>query len=120
MELNPEGKARLRRDKLLAKGFDFSCYTSTYTTQEGSQYFYCYEQGYLPMEKGYLFAGCQERILKNNGMATLRSLGPNPRLHAVFCGGYRRGDGIARADTTLSIPLNFNSKYRKSITMLAF
>ena len=51
MELNPQGKARLRRDKLLAKGFDFSCYTSTYTTREGSQYFYCYEHGYLPIEQ---------------------------------------------------------------------
>jgi hypothetical protein len=53
LELNPEGKARISRDKLLAKGFDFGCYTSTYTTKEGSQYFYCYEQGYLPIEKGY-------------------------------------------------------------------
>jgi hypothetical protein len=53
MELNPQGKTRLSRDKLLARGFDFSCYTSTYKTREGSQYFYCYEQGYLPMDKGY-------------------------------------------------------------------
>jgi hypothetical protein len=53
MELNPLGKVRLTRDKLLAKGFDFSYFTSTYTTKEGAQYFYCYEQGYLPIEKGY-------------------------------------------------------------------
>ena len=53
MGLNPEGKIRLSRDKLLSKGFDFSCYTSTYTTKDGSQYFYCYEQGYLPIEKDY-------------------------------------------------------------------
>jgi hypothetical protein len=52
-ELNPEGKIRLSREKLIAKGFDFTCYTSTYTTKEGSQYFYCYEQGYLPIERGY-------------------------------------------------------------------
>lgn len=53
MELNPEGKIKLSRDKLLAKGFDFTCCTSTYTTKEGSQYFYCYEQGYLSLEKDY-------------------------------------------------------------------
>jgi hypothetical protein len=52
-ELNPQGKVKMTRDKLLAKGFDFAHHTSTYTTQEGSQYFFCYEQGYLPMEKGY-------------------------------------------------------------------
>jgi hypothetical protein len=53
MELNPEGKVRLSREKLLAKGFDFAYHTSTYTTKEGSQYFYCYDQGYLSIEKGY-------------------------------------------------------------------
>lgn len=53
IELNPEGKTRLSRDKLLSKGFDFSCCTSTYATKEGARYFYCYEQGYLPIEKDY-------------------------------------------------------------------
>lgn len=53
MELNPEGKIKLSREKLLVKGFDFTYYTSTYTTKDGSQYFYCYEQGYLPIEKDY-------------------------------------------------------------------
>lgn len=48
---NPEGKNRISRDKLKSKGFDFNYYTSTYTTKEGAQYFYCYEQGYLPIEK---------------------------------------------------------------------
>lgn len=53
MALNPEGKIKISREKLLAKGFDFTHFTSTYTTKEGSHYFYCYEQGYLPMEKDY-------------------------------------------------------------------
>jgi hypothetical protein len=52
-ELNPEGKIKLSRERLLEKGFDFAYHTSTYTTQEGSQYFYCYDQGYLPMKRGY-------------------------------------------------------------------
>jgi hypothetical protein len=51
LELNPEGKNRVSRDKLKSKGFDFSYFTSTYKTKDGAQYFYCYEQGYLPIEK---------------------------------------------------------------------
>jgi hypothetical protein len=51
--LNPEGKVRVSRDKLLAQGFDFTHFTSLYTTKEGAQYFYCYDQGYLPIEKDY-------------------------------------------------------------------
>src|SRR5687767_3901913 len=51
--LNPLGKTRLSREKLLAMGFDFRYYTSTYTTREDAQYFYCYDQGYLPMEKNF-------------------------------------------------------------------
>ena len=53
LALNPEGKSRVSRDKLKTKGFDFGYYTSTYTTKEGAQYFYCYEQGYLPIEKDF-------------------------------------------------------------------
>lgn len=53
LELNPEGKAKVSRDKLAAAGFDFNYFTSIYTTKEGVRYFYCYDQGYLPIEKGY-------------------------------------------------------------------
>jgi hypothetical protein len=53
IDLNPDGKNRVSRDKLKMKGFDFSHFTSTYTTKEGAQYFYCYEQGYLPIEKDF-------------------------------------------------------------------
>ena len=53
IELNPEGKIKISGDKLRSKGFDFNYFTSIYTTKEGSQYFYCYDQGYLPIEKDY-------------------------------------------------------------------
>ncbi len=53
IDLNTTGKSRVSRDRLAEKGFDFGYYTSTYTTKEGSQYFYCYEQGYLPVDKNY-------------------------------------------------------------------
>lgn len=53
LELNTTGKSRVSRDRLSEKGFDFNYYTSTYTTKEGSHYVYCYEQGYLPVDKNY-------------------------------------------------------------------
>ena len=49
-ECNPRGKSKVHRDKLTALGFNFSYFTSTYTTKNGHTYFYCYEQGYLPLE----------------------------------------------------------------------
>jgi hypothetical protein len=51
IDLNTTGKSRVSRERLTEKGFDFSYYTSTYVTKEGSQYFYCYEQGYLSVDK---------------------------------------------------------------------
>ena len=52
-ELNPSGKNRIRIDKLKDKGFNFDYFTSTYKTREGALYFYCYEQGYLPIERDF-------------------------------------------------------------------
>ena len=51
MALNPDGNTKIGRDMLVAEGFDFSHITSVHTTHEGLKYFYCYEQGYLPIEK---------------------------------------------------------------------
>jgi hypothetical protein len=50
-ELNPTDKATVHKDKLLTKGFDFKHITSIYTTQKGHVYHFCYEYGYLPLEK---------------------------------------------------------------------
>ena len=52
-ELNPTGKTRVSRDKLLDKGFDFNYLTSLYTTREGAVYRYCYDYGYLELEKNF-------------------------------------------------------------------
>ncbi len=48
--LNPTGKTRVSRDKLVEKGFDFTYFTSQYKTREGAVYHYCYDQGYLELE----------------------------------------------------------------------
>lgn len=52
-ELNTTGKTRVSREKMLEKGFDFGYCTSIFQTKEGALYKYCYEQGYLEMDKNY-------------------------------------------------------------------
>ena len=53
-ELNPNGKTKVHRRKLLAAGFNFTFHTNVYTTKTGNSYFFCYEQGYLSLEENYL------------------------------------------------------------------
>lgn len=48
--LNPDGKVKIPRKRLLQKGFDFGYHTHTYQTRGGSIYTFCYEQGYLPLD----------------------------------------------------------------------
>ncbi len=43
----PFGKAKVNRDALLIKGFNFNFSTHTYLNKRGDTYFFCYEFGYL-------------------------------------------------------------------------
>jgi predicted nucleic acid-binding Zn ribbon protein len=52
-DLNTTGKSRVHGIKLKEKGFEFGYFTNLYKTKEGSVYHYCYDQGYLPLEKDY-------------------------------------------------------------------
>lgn len=52
-ELNPHGKAKAHRDKLLERGFKFSYFTNVYTTKAGNSYYFCYEYGYLELDNNY-------------------------------------------------------------------
>jgi predicted nucleic acid-binding Zn ribbon protein len=49
-KLNPGGKTKVSKEKLTTEGFNFSYITNIYTTKTGNTYFYCYDQGYLPIE----------------------------------------------------------------------
>lgn len=53
-ELNPQGKARTHRDVLLQKGFNFGYFTNLYQSRSGNTYYFCYDQGYMLQENGYL------------------------------------------------------------------
>jgi predicted nucleic acid-binding Zn ribbon protein len=50
-KLNPDGKTKTTREKLIRSDFDFNYHTNTYTTKEGKTYLYCYDQGYLQLSK---------------------------------------------------------------------
>jgi len=52
-ELNTSGKTRVSGTKLKEKGFDFQYFTNLYKTKDGVVYYYCYEQGYLPIENDF-------------------------------------------------------------------
>lgn len=49
-ELNPDGKTKIHKDKLLERGFKFSYFTNEYVTKAGNAYHFCYDQGYLPLD----------------------------------------------------------------------
>lgn len=53
-ELNPGGKTKIHRKQLIKAGFDFDYFTGTYTTRKGHVYYFCYEQGYLPIDDDML------------------------------------------------------------------
>lgn len=61
-ELTPQGKAKVPKEKLILKGFNFNFYTSTYTTKTGNTYYFCYEYGYLHLEDDYLALVKNERV----------------------------------------------------------
>ncbi len=50
IKLNPEGKKTVDGITLAEEGFNFHYYTNVYKTKTGSQYFFCYEQGYLKLD----------------------------------------------------------------------
>jgi hypothetical protein len=48
-ELNPGGKTKTTRGKMIAKGFNFDYITRFFHTQNGKTYHFCYEYGYLAL-----------------------------------------------------------------------
>jgi len=61
--LNPTGKAKVSKDKLLDRGFNFHYFTNTFQTRTGNKYKFCYDQGYLALEKNqYMLVERQEYV----------------------------------------------------------
>lgn len=45
-ELNPDGKANVRKDRLIDRGFKFRYFTNEYVTRNETLYRFCYDYGY--------------------------------------------------------------------------
>jgi hypothetical protein len=54
-KLNPSGKSTVDGITLAEEGFNFHYYTNIYKTQKGSQYFFCYDYGYLKTDNDQYF-----------------------------------------------------------------
>ena len=52
-ELNPEGKTKASRSKMMSKGFDFDYFTNLLTTKTGNTYYFLYDQGYMPVDHDF-------------------------------------------------------------------
>lgn len=63
-ELNPSGKKRVSKEALIDRGFKFSYYTNEYITKAGKVYKFCYEQGYLALEKNKYALVVREEYVK--------------------------------------------------------
>lgn len=62
LELNPDGKTKITKSKLVEKGFQFSYHTSTKTTKSGATCFFCYDYGYQPLENdAFLIVSSKEK-----------------------------------------------------------
>jgi hypothetical protein len=51
--LNTRGRTRVSANRLREQGFDFRFFTNIAERKDGGIYYYCYEQGYRPIEKEY-------------------------------------------------------------------
>lgn len=48
--LNPIGMSIVRREYLTEQGFNFKYHTSLYKTNDGNEYWFCYDFGYMLLE----------------------------------------------------------------------
>lgn len=53
LALNPDGKSKTTRLKLISKGFDFDYFTNILNTKTGNTYYFLYDQGYMQIEGDY-------------------------------------------------------------------
>ncbi len=52
-ELNPSGTSKTTRKTLTRLGFNFEFFTNIYQTKNGKTYYFCYDHGYLPLDKDF-------------------------------------------------------------------
>ena len=65
-ELNVRSKTIVPKTKMLEKGFNFEYFTSQYKSAKGGVYNYCYEQGYLLLEKDLVMLVKKQEWMNEN------------------------------------------------------
>jgi predicted nucleic acid-binding Zn ribbon protein len=58
--LNPEGKTKLSKTRLIKEGYNFNYQTHNYQTKTGSNYVFCYDNGFLALENDWFL------LVRNN------------------------------------------------------
>lgn len=66
-ELSPDGKVKVKKQTLQAKGFSFKYFTNTYKTKEGKIYYFCYEYGYLLLDNDFILLIIADESRQNSG-----------------------------------------------------
>ena len=61
---NPNGKTKAKESTLMEEGFNFAYHTNVYTTKKGGEYFFCYDQGYIKLEDGWLALVIRQEYVK--------------------------------------------------------
>ena len=51
--LNPNGRSRIHKSKMIDMGFNFKYYTHRSKVKSGNEYYFCYDQGYLSCDEEY-------------------------------------------------------------------
>lgn len=53
-KFNPKGKAKIREAILLEDGYNFGFHTNVYNTKKGGRYYFCYDQGFIKLDEGWV------------------------------------------------------------------
>lgn len=61
---NPKGKAKIRESVLLEEGYNFGFHTNVYNTQKGGKYYFCYDQGFIKLEDGWIALVIRQEYVK--------------------------------------------------------
>ncbi len=61
---NPEGKSKIKETQLMEEGFNFAYHTNVYSTQKGAKYYFCYDQGYIKLEDGWIALVIKQEYVK--------------------------------------------------------
>ena len=66
-ELNPGGKVKVHRDKLVERGYNFMYHTNIYRTKVGNVYVCCFEHGFLELSENWYALVRRDESLERAG-----------------------------------------------------